>query len=143
LVTKKISLGFTDAAVIKLKEVLTEQEAVDQYLRVAVNETENGGVDYVFGLEKSPNKKDIVVDSEIKVLVDDKSAPLIDGSNIDYVEGFQRSGFVISNPNFPGGCACGNTGGCGCGGGGCGSSGGGGGCGSGGGGGGGCGCGGH
>ena len=117
MVTKKISLGFTDAAVIKLKEVLAEQEAVGQYLRVAVNETENGGVDYVFGLEESPNEKDIVVDGEIKVLVDDQSAPLIDGSNIDYVEGFQRSGFVISNPNFAGGCACGNSGGCGCGGG--------------------------
>ena len=117
MVTKKISLGFTDAAVIKLKEVLAEQEAVGQYLRVAVNEIENGGVDYVFGLEESPNKKDIVVDGEIKVLVDDQSAPLIDGSNIDYVEGFQRSGFVISNPNFAGGCACGNSGGCGCGGG--------------------------
>ena len=141
MVTKKISLGFTDAAVIKLKEVLAEQEAVGQYLRVAVNEIENGGVDYVFGLEESPNKKDIVVDGEIKVLVDDQSAPLIDGSNIDYVEGFQRSGFVISNPNFAGGCACGNSGGCGCGGGsggGCGS-GGGGGCGGGSGGG----CGGH
>ena len=85
----------------------------------------------------SPSDNDVVIDGEIKALVDDQSAPLIDGSNIDYVEGFQRSGFVISNPNFPGGCACGNSGGCGSGGGGCGS--GGGGCGCGGGGGGGCG----
>ena len=138
MVTEKITLGFTDAAVIKLKEVLAEQEppATEQYLRVAVTETQDGGVDYVFGLETSPSDNDIVIEGEIKSLVDDQSAPLLDGSNIDYVEGFQRSGFVISNPNFPGGCACGNTGGCGCGGGG-----GGGGCG-GGGGGGGCGCGG-
>ena len=54
----------------------------------------------------------------------------------DFVEGFERSGFVISNPNFQQeGCGCGNGGGgCGCGGGG---DNGGGGCGSGGG------CGGH
>ena len=134
MVTEKITLGFTDAAVIKLKEVLAEQDppATDQYLRVAVTETQDGGVDYVFGLETSPSDNDVVIDGEIKALVDDQSAPLIDGSNIDYVEGFQRSGFVISNPNFPGGCACGNSGGCGSGGGGCGSGGGGCGCGGGG-----------
>ena len=43
--------------------------------------------------------------------------------NIDYVEGMQRSGFVISNPNIPsaggGGCGSGGTCACGSGGGGC------------------------
>ncbi len=74
------------------------------------------------------------IDGAIKFLIDDESAPLLEGSSIDYVEGFERSGFVISNPNFASGCACGG-GGCG------GASDSAGGCG--GGGGGGCACGGH
>ena len=40
----------------------------------------------------------------------------------DYVEGMQRSGFVISNPNIPsggGGCGSGGACACGSGGGGC------------------------
>ncbi len=74
----------------------------------------------MLGLEKEPKEDDIVVEADtIKVLVDAESAPLIEGSQIDYIEGLMRSGFVISNPNFQGGCGCGG-GGCGCGGGGCG-----------------------
>ncbi|MBU87711.1 MAG: iron-sulfur cluster assembly accessory protein [Chloroflexi bacterium] len=148
MVTEKVTLGFTEAAVIKLDEVLKEQDALEQYLRISVSQNEQGGVEYVFGLEESPHEDDVVVEGNVKAVVDLKSAPMLEGSNIDYVEGFQRSGFVISNPNFAGGCGCGGGGGgCGCGGGG----GGGGGCGCGGGGGGGgggcggggCGCGGH
>ena len=139
MVTEKVTLGFTEAAVIKLDEVLKEQDALEQYLRISVSQNEQGGVEYVFGLEESPHEDDIVVEGNVKAVVDLKSAPMLEGSNIDYVEGFQRSGFVISNPNFAGGCGCGGGGGgCGCGGGG---GGGGGGCGSGDGGG--CGCGGH
>ena len=140
MVTEKVTLGFTEAAVIKLDEVLKEQDALEQYLRISVSQNEQGGVEYVFGLEESQHEDDIVVEGNVKAVVDLKSAPMLEGSNIDYVEGFQRSGFVISNPNFAGGCGCGGGGGgCGCGGGGGGGRGGG--CGSGGGGG--CGCGGH
>jgi iron-sulfur cluster assembly protein len=131
MVTENVALGFTEAAVVKLNEVLEEQDALEQYLRISVSQNEQGGVEYVFGLEESPHENDIVVEGNVKAIVDIKSAPMLEGSNIDYVEGFQRSGFVISNPNFAGGCGCGGGGG-GCGGGG------GGGCG-----GGGCGCGGH
>ena len=127
-------LEFTDAATNKLLEVLDEQDAKDQYLRVAVITAPHGGIDYQFGLEEAPQDSDKVIDGAIKVLIDDESAPLLEGSSIDYVEGFERSGFVISNPNFASGCACGG-GGCG------GASDSAGGCG--GGGGGGCACGGH
>lgn len=137
MVTSKTVVEFTDAAVTKLLEVLKEQESEGQYLRIAVASAPNGGIEYVFGLEESPAESDTVVEGVVKALVDDESAPMLEGSTIDYVEGFERSGFVISNPNFQSGCGCGGDGG-GCGGGG--GMGGGGGCG---GGGGGCACGGH
>ena len=135
MVSSTIVLELTDAATSKLLEVLDEQDAKDQYLRIAVTTASHGGIDYQFGLEEAPQDSDKVIDGAVKVLIDDESAPLLEGSSIDYVEGFERSGFVISNPNFASGCACGG-GGCGCGGasdsaGGCG------------GGGGGCACGGH
>ena len=112
MVSSTIVLEFTDAATSKLLEVLDEQDAKDQYLRVAVITTPDGGIDYQFGLEEAPQDSDKVIDGAIKVLIDDESAPLLEGSSIDYVEGFERSGFVISNPNFASGCACGG-GGCG------------------------------
>ena len=117
MVTSQTVLEFTDAATAKLLEVLDEQDAKDQYLRVAVITAPHGGIDYQFGLEETPADSDKIIEGAVKVLVDDESAPLLEGSSIDYVEGFERSGFVISNPNFSSGCACGGGGG-GCGGGG-------------------------
>ncbi len=109
-------VSFTPAALDKLAEVMTEQDATDSYLRISAAPTPQGGVEYAFGLEDEPADDDTSLeDGAVKALVDEQSIPLIAGSSIDYVEGFQRSGFVISNPNFAGGCACGG-GGCGCGG---------------------------
>jgi len=134
MVNSTTVVEFTEAATTKLLEVLKEQDAEGQYLRIAVATADHGGIEYVFGLEETPSESDTIVEGTVKALVDSESAPMLEGSSIDYVEGFERSGFVISNPNFA-------SEGCGCGGGGCGG-GGGGGCG-GGGGGGGCACGGH
>ena len=139
MVSSTTVVEFTEAATTKLLEVLNEQDAEGQYLRIAVATADNGGIEYVFGLEETPADKDTIIEGTVKALVDEESAPMLEGSSIDYVEGFERSGFVISNPNFSSGCGCGGGGG-GCGGGG------GGGCGGGGGGadaGGGCACGGH
>ena len=106
-----------------------------------VTPSPHGGVQYMLGVEQEPADGDVVIDAEnIKVLVDAESAPLVDGAEIDYVDGLMRSGFVISNPNVQSG---GGGGGCACGGGGCGGGGGEGCGGGGGGGGGGCACGGH
>lgn len=111
----------TPLAVEKLEQILKEQGETGSLLRVMVMPGPHGGLQYMLGLEKEPKEDDIVVEADtIKVLVDAESAPLIEGSQIDYIEGLMRSGFVISNPNFQGGCGCGGGGGCGCGGGGCG-----------------------
>jgi iron-sulfur cluster assembly accessory protein len=111
-------ISFTEAAASKVNEVLEEQGNDQSYLRITLTMGENGGAGYEFGLEDEASKSDTIIESNgVKVLVDSGSAPLISGASIDYVEGMQRSGFVISNPNMPsgGGCACGG-GGCGCGG---------------------------
>ena len=125
----------TPLAAEKLGEVLADQGKDGSLLRVLVIPGPGGGVQYSLEVETEANDDDVVVETgSVNVVVDSESAPLVEGSRIDYVEGLMRSGFVISNPNMHGGCGCGDGG---CGGGG---DGGGGGCG---GGGGGCGCGGH
>ena len=98
---------FTEVATKKLQEVMKEQGSENSYLRVSINETPNGGFEYVFGLVDEPEKDDIIGGSAIKTVVDPASVKFVEGSNIDYVEGFQRSGFVISNPNFKSGGGCG------------------------------------
>ena len=149
-------IEITPLASEKLEKVLAEEGQEGSLLRVMVTPGPNGGFQYMLGVEKEAGENDFVIDTDsVQVLVDAESAPLVEGAQIDYVEGLMRSGFVISNPNLQGGgggCGCGGGGGgCGCGGGGGGHAqdgggdahahgGGGGGCG---GGGGGCACGGH
>ena len=129
----------SELAAVKLIEILKEQGEDSGMLRVMVSPTPDGGYQHVLGVEEQANTDDIVIEAHsIKVVIDKDSAPLLEGAEIDYVDGLMRSGFVISNPNIAqsgggcgsGGCACGNGGGggcggndgggCGCGGGGCG-----------------------
>ena len=124
-------IDITPLAVEKLQEAMAEQGEEGSHLRVMVMPGGHGGVQYMLGLEKEPGDDDLTIEAEnLKLLVDSESAPLVEGAQIDYIDGLMRSGFVISNPNIPSSGGCGSGGGCACGGG-CG------------GGGGGCACGGH
>lgn len=139
-------VDITPLAAQKLKEALEEQGQSGALLRVMPMPGPHGGFQYAMSIEEEAKDDDFAMDVEgLTVLVDSESAPLVDGAQIDYMDGLMRSGFVISNPNVEfagGGCGGGGGGGCACGGGGgggYGAGGGGGGCG---GGGGGCACGG-
>lgn len=131
----------SDLASEKLEEILNEQGEAGALLRMMVVPGPHGSFQYMLGMEREAKVDDLVIDAPgVQVLVDPESAPLVEGAQIDYVDGLMRSGFVISNPNMAaegcggggGGCACGGGGGgggCGGGGGGCACGGGGGGCG--------------
>ncbi len=95
----------TPLAAEKLGEVLTDQGKDGSLLRVLVIPGPGGGVQYSLEVETEANDGDVVVETgSVNVVVDSESAPLVEGSRIDYVEGLMRSGFVISNPNMQGGC---------------------------------------
>ena len=137
----------TDKAVEEMARVVSEQTDNGTLVRVIVNLGQNGDFQYQMGIDKEPDDTDLVMEfNNLKILVDKDSASLLEGAEIDYVDGLMRSGFVITNPNAQSGCGCGGGGGgCACGGGGHGGGGGGCACGGGGHGGdsGGCACGGH
>ena len=132
-------ISVSEVAALKLKEVISDEGQGDSYLRIVVMPGAGGGAQYMLSLEEDVKSTDSIIDaSGVGLVVDNDSLPLLDGSEIDYVDGLMKSGFVINNPNFlsegGGGCGCGG-GGCGagaqdetaqgascaCGGGGCGS----------------------
>jgi iron-sulfur cluster assembly protein len=45
----------------------------------------------------------------VNVVVDPFSAPYLQGSTIDFLEGLQESGFKIDNPNVVAACGCGSS----------------------------------
>ncbi|MBI4310992.1 MAG: iron-sulfur cluster assembly accessory protein [Chloroflexi bacterium] len=113
-------ISVSELASEKLKGIMQEEGQPDSALRIMVVPGPHGGAQYMLSLEKEAKAEDSVIDAYgVRILVDSDSLPLLEGSEIDYVDGLMRSGFVISNPNFMaegGGCACGGEGGCGCGG---------------------------
>jgi iron-sulfur cluster assembly accessory protein len=119
-------INISPLAVEKLKDILVEQGEEGASLRVILMPGTNGGAQYMLALEQEAKADDLVVRTDgVSILIDPDSAPLMEGAEIDYMDGLMRSGFVINNPNIEsgggGGCACGASGeGCGCGGGGCG-----------------------
>ena len=108
----------TDKAVEEMTRVVSEQTDNGTLVRVIVNLGQNGDFQYQMGIDKESNDTDLVMEfNDLKILVDEDSAPLLEGAEIDYVDGLMRSGFVITNPNAQSGCGCGGGGGgCGCGG---------------------------
>jgi iron-sulfur cluster assembly protein len=129
-------LTLTDAATRKLTEVISQQGDHGSNvfgLRLSVYKGGCSGYQYGMSLAEKAEQGDWVGEFDgVRVVVDQESAPLLEGVNIDYVETIQASGFTISNPNAARGCGCGKSfetaegaqaeesGGCGSGGCGCG-----------------------
>ena len=95
-------LNFTDSAKKKLLELLEAEGQQSLGLRVAIKGGGPGSFQYDFGFvaEEDKGAGDSVIDAGgFKVFVDPESAPKLEGTTIDFVEGITESGFKIENPN--------------------------------------------
>ncbi len=106
-------VNITDSARVKLAEVLEQEQASDNYLKIEVYQGGgcacSGGYRYSLSLEKKPGESDLVEEvGGLKIAVDKGNEELIRGSKIDYFESLQRTGFKIENPNVHAeACGCG------------------------------------
>ena len=82
---------------------------------------------FAMAFDQVRNGDKVVSVNGFKIVVDDASAEMLDGAQIDFVQDLNATGFKITAPNLPaggheahgeeatgGGCGCG-SGGCGCG----------------------------
>jgi iron-sulfur cluster assembly protein len=100
----------SDAAVDKLTELTKEEADPNVGLRVYVYSGGCSGYRYGMMLEDQPADEDIKVQSKgINVYVDPQSTPLLQGSEIDYVDTLMGAGFTVNNPNAVSGCGCGSS----------------------------------
>ena len=113
-------ISISPLAAEKLREILVDQGEEGSSLRVMLMPGANGGAQYMLALEKEAKADDMVVRTEgVSILIDPDSALMMEGAEIDYIDGLMKSGFVINNPNIQsGGCGdgCGCGGACACGG---------------------------
>ena len=98
-------------ASLKLISLLTKQgRAESGALRVAVVGGGCSGLQYKMDLVDGPASRDImVVSSEVRVVIDPKSALFVSGSELDYSDDLQQGGFKVKNPNAVVTCSCGES----------------------------------
>lgn len=100
----------TPAAVDKAKGLLQREQRDDLRLRLVVKAGGCSGFRYDLFFDERDNDGDAIVEFDgVQVVVDKKSAPYLDGAEIDYEDTIQASGFQINNPNAQSTCACGDS----------------------------------
>ncbi len=97
-------------AIERVKQFIAKEKQGADGLRVFVMSGGCSGYQYGMVLEREAKGDDITFEEGgIRVYVDNQSARLIAGANIDFVETVQGSGFKINNPNAVSSCGCGNS----------------------------------
>ena len=99
----------TDNAVRRIKQLL-EKHQCEGGLRLGVQGGGCSGMSYLFRLDPKPRTTDQVLTFDgVRVYVDPKSYPLLDGLVLDFTESLMQSAFIWQNPNAKRSCSCGKS----------------------------------
>ena len=96
-------IKFTDKAIKQINNLLV-QKAKGSFFRIAIKGGGCSGFQYDFSFDNKAEQDDIVFNN---VLIDKKSAELLNGSEVDYVSELIGESFKISNPQTKSSCGCG------------------------------------
>jgi iron-sulfur cluster assembly protein len=103
-------VSLTERAASKITELMADEPVGEaEVLRIAVQGGGCSGFEYALGFDRGVMEGDHEVELQgVRVVVDPHSAPYLQGTEIDFVEGLQ-GGFAINNPNVVASCGCGHS----------------------------------
>ncbi|MEX2352736.1 MAG: iron-sulfur cluster assembly accessory protein [Gammaproteobacteria bacterium] len=106
---EKTNITLTDRAANHVKRYLDGHgEGVG--LRVGVKPTGCSGYQYVVAPAEDTVETDTVLFSQgIKIVIDSRSLPYLDGTELDYIREGLNEGFRFKNPNVDETCGCGES----------------------------------
>tara|TARA_B100000686_G_C16235334_1_gene686930 strand:- start:198 stop:566 length:369 start_codon:yes stop_codon:yes gene_type:complete len=108
--TKSSGITATENASKKVSELLKAEGKEGHGLRLSVTTGGCSGYNYGLFFDEKANPDDKVYESNgINIFVDTQSDSLLSGTEIDYVDSLEGSGFKINNPNATGTCGCGKS----------------------------------
>lgn len=102
-----MNVTFTPAAIARIKA----SNAEEQTLRIGIRGGGCSGYAYSMQFLNEPKgemDKEFNIDGQ-KILIDGISMTYLDGTEVDYVETLEASGFKFNNPNAKTTCGCGKS----------------------------------
>ena len=108
--TNMDQIEITNSAILKIADILAEENNPQIMLRTFVQGGGCSGFSYGFTLDEEQNEDDFLIKKPgITILVDAMSMQYLQGATIDYKEEPMGSNFVIKNPNAQSTCGCGSS----------------------------------
>lgn len=107
-----MSITVTEKALKEVKRIqANDPEASGANLRVSVVGGGCSGMSYKLGFDKTePAANDKVHEFDgVKIVIDTKSALFLNGTELDFSDGLNGTGFVFNNPNAKRSCGCGSS----------------------------------
>ncbi len=102
-------LSVTPKAANQIRKALT-QRGSGVGLRIAIKTSGCSGYAYALEFADAKTDEDLRFESEgVTLLVDARSLPMIDGTQLDWVREGLNEGFKFNNPNASATCGCGES----------------------------------
>jgi iron-sulfur cluster insertion protein len=109
-VTSERRITISDSAARRITALKAQEAAEGAFLRIAVSGGGCSGFQYGLSFDEETSPDDVVFEhGGIRVVVDDVSLELLNGSEVDFVEDLMGASFQIKNPNAASSCGCGNS----------------------------------
>lgn len=101
----------SEKAAQEVKRIITEQNLPEEtVLRVGVQGGGCSGFAYDLRFDNTTSEKDRITEIHgVKLAVEKKFDPYLDGTVVDFYDGLEKRGFVFNNPNVVKSCGCGSS----------------------------------
>lgn len=103
-------LTLTAAGAAKAAEIVGRSGKAEAAIRIFIKSGGCSGYGYGMAIDENTLEGDRVFEDQgIRMVVDERSWPLLRGSEVDYVENMMGGGFSVNNPNATSSCGCGSS----------------------------------
>jgi iron-sulfur cluster assembly protein len=110
ILVPKDKLGISDAAAVRIEELLTEKEGADLYFRVAIRGGGCSGLSIHYEFCESLRPKDVVfTKNRAQVVIDEKSLSILGGATVHCEDYLGSKEFKLLNNPAEKQCSCGQS----------------------------------
>lgn len=106
-----MGVSMTEKAAKEIRKIMDDEGmAAETVIRIGVQGGGCSGFSYSLNWDTETSEKDRISDFfGVKLAVEKKFDPYLDGTVIDFYDGLEKRGFVFNNPNVAKSCGCGSS----------------------------------